>query len=106
VRETRPATVTTIDIYYALCVKQNGQYLSATPDPDRPARFVLLFPEAADALSYLDAHAAGLRDRFAVETVGTDRLGRILERWGFVGVGVVRDPRLPEIEFASRTERR
>ncbi|MGD1903750.1 MAG: hypothetical protein ACFB9N_16095 [Geitlerinemataceae cyanobacterium] len=90
------------DLYYTLRVKQNGQYLSAAPDPDRPTRFVLLFPEAADALSYLDAHASGMGDRFAVETVGTAQLGKVLERWGFVGVGVVRDPRLPDIEFAAR----
>jgi hypothetical protein len=89
-------------LYYTLRVKQNGQYLGATPNPDRPDRFVLVFRETADALSYLNAHASGLEDRFSVETLNQTQVGGILERWGFAGVGLVRDPQLPEIEFATR----
>lgn len=89
-------------LYYTLRVKQNGQYLGATPNPDRPDRFVLVFREPADALSYLNAHAAGLEDQFAIETIHATQVGGILERWGFAGVGLVRDPRVPELELATR----
>ena len=89
-------------LYYTLRVKQNGQYLAATPNPDRPDRFVLVFCEPAEALSYLNAHAAGLEDRFTTEAVNQTQIPGILERWSFAGIGLVRDPRLPEIDFATR----
>lgn len=89
-------------LYYTLRVQQNGQYLGATPNPDRPDRYILVFREAADALSYLDAHAPGFADRFAVETLNQAQVASLLDRWGFVGVGLVRDPRLPDVEFAAR----
>ncbi|TAF51098.1 MAG: hypothetical protein EAZ61_11365 [Oscillatoriales cyanobacterium] len=88
-------------LYNTLRVKQNGQYLAATPNPDRPDRFILIFCDRSEALSYLNAHAAGLEDRFTIETVQQTQIQGILERWGFTGIGLVRDPRLPEIEFAT-----
>ncbi len=64
--------------------------------------FLLLFQEHADALSYLNTHARELADRFAVETTSGTQLEGVLKRWSFTGVGMVKDPLLPKVEFLIR----
>lgn len=87
----------------------DGQYLAAHPrrtaDSDGSAPqpgFLLLFQEQYEALSYLNTHAPDVADRFAVESVPATQLGKLLERWGFIGVGLVKDPLTSNIEFLVR----
>lgn len=91
--------------YYLLRARQDGQYLvatgqanEATPDTE-PMKFLLLFNDHAEALSYLNTHAAGYADRFAVESQAGTQLVKVLQRWGYEGVGLVKDPLIPTVEF-------
>ncbi|MDJ0725652.1 MAG: hypothetical protein QNJ38_11115 [Prochloraceae cyanobacterium] len=90
-------------IHYLIRSKQDGQYLVArvknSPEEAKPARYLLIFTEQYDALSYLNAHAKQMSDRFAVESLAGTQLKTLLKRWGFEGVGLVRDPLVPEIDF-------
>ncbi len=90
---------------YLIRSKADGQYLVARPRAANPDAlpdpgFLLLFKEHADALSYLNTHAAGLLDRFGVESIPGSQLKTLMGRWGFTGIGMVQDPLVPEIEFA------
>ncbi len=91
------------ETYYLVRSKADGSYLAARPrpNPDRVEqdRFVLLFREHFDALSYLNTHAADLADRFSVESILGNQVGSLLQRWDFTGMGMVTDPLLPRIEF-------
>jgi hypothetical protein len=58
-----------------------------------------LFKEHYDALSYLNTHAAGVSDRFSVESIPATQLKSIMQRWGFKGLGLVQDPLEPQIQF-------
>jgi hypothetical protein len=58
-----------------------------------------LFKEDFEAMSYLNTHAADLANRLTVEPLASNKIGSLLKRWGFAGVGIVNDPLLPEIEF-------
>jgi hypothetical protein len=90
-------------VYYLVRSQQDGQYLTAQPHTDAEAsRYLLLFQEHHEALSYLNAHAPDVRDRFAVESVLGTQVGSLLKRWGFTGVGMVQDPLLPKVEFLVR----
>lgn len=85
--------------FYLLRSRADGKYISACPNPDTVASFLLLFREDYDALSYLNTHAADFADRFAVESISSPQIKKLLERWGFQGVGIVQDPLQPNIEF-------
>ena len=61
-----------------------------------------MFREDFEALSYLNAHGANVRDRFTVESVPGSQLKNLIQRWNFSGVGMVVDPLIPTIEFLSR----
>ncbi|MGP1382563.1 MAG: hypothetical protein ACTS2F_03330 [Thainema sp.] len=97
-------------IHYLLRSRMDGQYLVAHPrrttDTEEAAApqagFLLLFQEQYEALSYLNTHAPDVADRFAVESVPGTQLGKLLERWGFIGVGLVKDPLTSNIEFLVR----
>jgi len=94
-------------IFYLVRSKTDGQYLVARtqsksnadvdvpPDPG----YLLMFKEHADALSYLNTHAGEVAHRFSVESIPGTQLKALLKRWGFIGVGVVQDPLIPQIEF-------
>jgi hypothetical protein len=86
-----------VDLYYLLRTRADGSYLTAQPRSGQ--RYLLLFREAADALSYLNTHAAELREHFAVEAITRNQVGPILQRWSFQGFAVVEDPLLPKVEF-------
>ena len=93
------------ETFHLIRSKADGQYLvarprAANPDAGPDPGFLLLFKEHADALSYLNTHAAGLVDRFSVESIPGSQLKTLIGRWGFTGIGLVQDPLLPEIEFA------
>lgn len=94
-------------LYYLLCSRADGRYLAARPRAKEGASpptagFLLVFKTDYDALSYLSAHAPELSDRFVVETVVSSQLKPLLSRWAFQGLGMVHDPRLPDIEFFNR----
>ncbi len=91
-------------IHYLILSRRNGRYLVAQPkagSPEAGACYLLMFREHFDALSYVNTHGADLADQFSVESVSGSQLKNLLERWGFVGVGVVQDPLVPQIEFFS-----
>ncbi|MEB3887316.1 hypothetical protein [Lyngbya sp. CCY1209] len=88
-------------VYYLLRSKQDGQYVAAHPDPDKPQGYLLLFSEHFDALSYLNKHGEEVRDQFTVESIAGSQLKGILQRWGFGGVGMVKDPMIPRVEFLA-----
>jgi len=93
--------------HYLLRSRQDGQYLVARArldeaDPDAtPIQFLLLFGEHADALSYVNTHAGEASDRFSVESIPGSQLAGLLKRWAFQGVGLVKDPLIPTIEFLT-----
>jgi hypothetical protein len=89
-------------IYYLILSRSDGRYLVAKPNASASEpgdSYLLMFREHFDALSYLNAHGAGVADRFAVESVSGTQLKGLLKRWGFTGVGIVQDPLVPQIEF-------
>ncbi|MEH2081127.1 MAG: hypothetical protein V7K89_14305 [Nostoc sp.] len=86
------------EVYYLVRSKSDGNYLIARPDAETSG-YLLLFQENFDALSYLNAHAAEVANRFAVESIARTQLGNLLKRWSFSGVGIVTDPLLPKVEF-------
>jgi hypothetical protein len=95
------------EIYYLIRSRQDGSYLVARPQGaaqvDQPAPgFILIFSDHADALSYLNTHAAELAHQFAVESLLPTQLNGLLKRWGFRGIGLVEDPLLPRVSFHSR----
>ena len=87
------------EVYYLLRSKTDGSYISANPDPDSAIKYLLLFREDFEALSYLNAHAPDAANRFTVESIASTQLKEIIQRWEFQGVGVIQDPLLPRIEF-------
>ncbi|WP_016951535.1 hypothetical protein [Anabaena sp. PCC 7108] len=84
--------------YYIVRSQTNGRYLTAHPKPDASV-YLLLFKENFDALSYLNTHAGELANRFAVESLPGTQIKNLLKRWGFSGVGIVKDTLLPNVEF-------
>lgn len=88
-------------VYYLLRSQMDGQYLTARPNPGAGARYVLLFREHFEALSYLNQHGAEVADQFSVESIPGTQLMSLLKRWEFAGMGIVQEPLLPTIEFFS-----
>jgi hypothetical protein len=91
-------------VYYLIRSQLDGQYLVANLDRSEGAtasKYLLLFSEKFEALSYLNTHAANVADRFAVESVNGNQLQPLLQRWSLSGVGIVQDPLLPKIEFLA-----
>lgn len=92
------------NINYLIRSKVDGKYLVARlqEDPDRPeTTYLLLFKEDYEALSYLNQHGQGLRDRLTVESASATQLSGLLKRWGYQGIALVEDPLLPTIKFMS-----
>jgi hypothetical protein len=88
-----------LPIYYAIVTRTSGQHL--TVSQDKSSHYLLLFSEDFNALSYLNHHARDLASQFAVEAIATNQLGNLLNRWGYQGVALVRDPLGPELEFLA-----
>lgn len=98
-------------VYYLIRSRADGQYLAARSrqptelpqeESEPVSKFLLLFKEHADALSYLNTHSSGVANRFAVESIPSTQVGSLLSRWNFTGIGVVQDPLVPQIEFLTR----
>lgn len=88
-------------LYYTLRSRADGNYLAAQPDSEAPQRYLLLFAESYDALSYLNTHAQAAASKFSVESIGKSQIRGILDRWQYQGIGMVQDPLIPRIEFMS-----
>lgn len=94
--------------YYLIRSRIDGSYLAAYPTlKDDEARspehgYILLFQEHFDALSYLNKYAAGVVDRFSVESQAGSQIAGVLNRWGYKGVGIVKDPLLPTVDFLAK----
>ena len=86
---------------YLLRSKVDGRYITAHPNPDSTQGYLLLFSEHFDALSYLNKHASEIADKFSVESIPGSQLKSVLQRWSFKGIGLIKDPILPRIEFMS-----
>ncbi|MGD1905098.1 MAG: hypothetical protein ACFB0C_03790 [Leptolyngbyaceae cyanobacterium] len=82
--------------YYLLRAKQDGRHLAARDDDKT---YLLLFIADHDALSYLTAHAQEMGDRFTIEPLSATQLKDTFSRWSFSGIGLVRDPLIPRIDF-------
>lgn len=89
-------------VYYLVRSKSDGRYLTARID-EHTSGYLLLFNESFDALSYLNVHASDLASRLVVESLPSTQLGNLIQRWSFVGVGIVTDPLLPKIEFLQHS---
>jgi hypothetical protein len=90
-------------VYYLLRSKQDGRHLAARSGEDSTAKtFLLLFGTDHEALTYLSSHAPETRDRFSVESVSGYQLKDLLSRWAFAGIGFVRDPMVPVVDFLER----
>jgi hypothetical protein len=90
------------ETYYLILSRADGRYLAAQPKgggKESGGGYLLMFREDFEALSYLNTHASDIANRFAVESVSGSQLKGLLRRWGFIGVGVVQDPLVPQIEF-------
>jgi hypothetical protein len=91
-------------IYYLVRSKVDGKYLAANlqkSQSDNESNYLLVFHENFEALSYLNTHGKELADRFIVETVTSTQLKSTLSRWGYQGIGLVKDPLVPDINFMS-----
>ncbi|NJL82816.1 MAG: hypothetical protein HC890_07435 [Chloroflexaceae bacterium] len=90
------------EVRYLVRSKFDGRYLLAHPVAERSdLSYLLVFREYSEALSYLNQHAAGLAERFVIESVSSMQLKATLKRWGFSGIGWVEDPWVPRIRFLS-----
>jgi hypothetical protein len=90
--------------YYVILARESGRYLVVQPqgqdNPNAP-RYLLLFRENFEAMTYLNHHGGGLADRFTVESVPQGQVKGLLQRWGFNGVGMVQDTLEPRIDFLN-----
>ncbi|MEO0490295.1 MAG: hypothetical protein AAF215_29560 [Cyanobacteria bacterium P01_A01_bin.123] len=92
--------------YYLLRSQVDGQYLVARPrigETPSSGGFLMLFAADYDALSYVNAHGAEVASQFKVETLAGTQLKPLLDRWGFEGIGLVKDPLVPQVEFMRVT---
>ncbi len=87
--------------YYVLRSKRDGQYLAARPRQEEGQGFLMLFAADHEALTYVNQHAATLADQFSVESVAGGQLKTLLSRWGYGGIGLVKDPLTPSVEFLT-----
>jgi len=85
--------------YYLIRSQNDGQYITARVGDNQ---YILLFQQDFEAYSYLNTHAPDLAQQFAVETLVGSQLSALLNRWGYQGVGLVKDPLIPRVEFMAR----
>jgi hypothetical protein len=92
-------------VNYIIRSLQDGKYLVARiqVSEDLPeSSYLLLFKENYDALSYINTHGRDLRDRLTVESISGNQLKGLMQRWGYTGIALVKDPLLPEIDFLTQ----
>ncbi len=91
-------------LYYIVRSKVDGKYLVAQinkAENEASVSYLLVFSENFEARSYLNTHGSDVSDRFIVESTSETQLKTILGRWDFQGIGLVKDPLIPRIEFMS-----
>lgn len=90
-----------LQINYLIRSKQDGKYLVARVPNERAEEisYLLLFQADHEALSYINTHGKAMSDRLSVESVSPPQVKGVLQRWGYQGIGIVKDPLIPEIEF-------
>ena len=92
-----------LQINYLIRSKKDGKYLVARL-PNKSgieASYLLVFQQDYDALSYINTHGKAYSDRLSVETATPIQLKSLLERWDYDGLGIVKDPLVPDIEFMA-----
>lgn len=90
--------------YYVILARESGRYLAVQPqgqDNLTAPRYLLMFRENFEAMTYLNHHGGGLADRFTVESVPQGQVKSLLQRWGFTGIGMVQDTLEPKIDFLN-----
>ncbi|MDA0674744.1 MAG: hypothetical protein O3C67_13700 [Cyanobacteria bacterium] len=93
-------------VFYLLRSKQDGRHLAARQgEGEETKTFLLLFAADHEALTYLSTHAPETRDRFTVESVTLPQVGGLIQRWGFAGMAMVRDPLEPKVDFVGTRTR-
>ena len=90
-----------MEINYLIRSKMDGKYVAASLEEQD--KYLLLFQEQFDALSYLNTHAADLANRFSVDAIAKTEIKGLLSRWGFKGVALVEDPLIPQLKFLTAT---
>lgn len=89
-------------IHYIIRSRRDGSYLTArvrTHEDEPETQYLLVFQEDFEALSYLNTFASELAPQFAVESLSANQLKGVIQRWGFKGIGMVKDPLEPRIQF-------
>ena len=86
-------------VFYLLRSRADGKYISACPNPDAAVSYLLMFREDYDALSYLNAHAADVADRFGVESISGSQVKKLLERGDLTVWGVFKTRCYPILSF-------
>lgn len=85
--------------------RMDGQYLvarSGSAEQGKPPdRYLLVFREHSDMLSYLNRHAPDLTAQFAMESIAQTQLSATLSRWSYQGIGFVEDPWIPTVKFTK-----
>ena len=71
--------------YYVLRSQQDGQYLAARPDAEGD-RYLLMFTEHFDALSYVNRFAEEYKEQLAVESLATPTLKNYTSAVGICGI--------------------
>lgn len=88
-----------MDLYYLIRSRVDGTY--AVASLEEQGKYLLLFQEQFEALSYINTHGGDLVDRFRVDSITKPEIKSLLSRWGYQGVGMVSDPLIPQIKFMS-----
>jgi hypothetical protein len=78
-------------VNYIIRSLQDGKYLVARIQVSED------LPESSYLLVFKD-----LGDRLTVESISSNQLKGLLQRWGYRGIGLVKDPLLPEIDFLTQ----
>ena len=92
-----------LQINYVIRSKKDGKYLVARVPDNNGAEvsYLLVFQYDYDAMSYINTHGAEYSDRLTVETASPIQLKGLMQRWDYAGLGIVKDPLLPKIEFVG-----
>ena len=89
-----------LQINYLIRSKHDGKYLVARiPEKGSEASYLLVFHRDYEAMSYINTHGKEFGDRLSVETASPTQLKSLMQRWKYQGLGIVKDPLLPEIQF-------
>ena len=90
-----------LQVNYLIRSRKDGKYLVARlPESNGvEASYLLVFQQDYDALSYINTHGKEYSDRLTVETASPTQLKSLISRWGYRGIGIVKDPLVPDIQF-------